>query len=157
MKRLTWLSLLCLCLLVACSDSSTSAEVASTDLADYLVVDNQGEVIGRVKNTLVNRDSGQMSYAIVELISVPTPFGGLAPEGYAGDGKATRLAIPWRFLSFDAQARQLSLEVADSVLYDAPRLAQEIDELEAGWDEPVKAYWEAESSVTDEATHSTGR
>jgi sporulation protein YlmC with PRC-barrel domain len=141
---LTWLFLFCFCLLAACADAGTSDVVSSADLQDYPLVDQDGRVVGRVEDVLVNETSGQISYAIVELLQAPTPFGGLAPDEPTGAGQAARLAIPWRFLSLDDEADQLTLNVAGDVLYEAPRLAQDVDDLEAGWDEPVKAYWEVD-------------
>jgi sporulation protein YlmC with PRC-barrel domain len=144
MNRLLWLSILCLCLLAACADSSTSEVVSWADLVDYPLVGKNGSVVGRVEDVLVNSTSGQISYAVVELPPAITPFHGLAPKDSSGGGEAVLLAIPWRFLSLDVEAHQLSVAVDAAVLYDAPRLTQDIDDLEAGWDESVKAYWEAD-------------
>jgi hypothetical protein len=108
------------------------------------LVGENGRVIGQVEAILVNAVSGQISYAIVELPHTTTPFRGLAPGDVSEEGEVARLAIPWRFLSLDVEAHQLCVKVDDAVLYKAPRLALGIDDLEAGWDESVKDYWEAD-------------
>jgi sporulation protein YlmC with PRC-barrel domain len=126
-------------LLAACSASQATADVPSAELADYRVIDLQGDTIAQVEDVLIAADSGQISYALVILERGPFRYGRVA----SSDRAIPRTAVPWDYFLLDLVSGQLELQADRSVLYAAPLLLDKPDELAAGWDADIRAYWQA--------------
>ena len=140
MKRFSLLILYLLAsLLAACTASQAAADVPSAGLANYQVIDLQGEPIAQVEDVLIAADSGQISYALVILERGPFRYGRVA----SSDRLIPRMAVPWDYFSLDLASEQLQLQVDRSVLYAAPLLIDKPNDLETGWDADIRSYWQS--------------
>lgn len=128
-------------LLTACGLSHAAADVPSTDLTRYQVVNSKGDAVARVEDILVAADSGQISYVVVVLPRDPFSYGKAAFI----DAAVPRTAVPWDFFSIDSASKHLQLKVDSSFLYAAPLLREKPDRLETNWDAAIHAYWQAYS------------
>lgn len=139
MKRTSWLVLsLLTSLLIACNAAKAATTAPITRLAHYQVVDLQGNTIAQVEDVLIDADSGQISYAFVILERGPFSYGKAAFI----DASISRTAMPWGYFSLDSGAEQLRLQVDRAILYAAPRLMNEPEHLETGWDAAIQTYWQ---------------
>lgn len=142
MKRFSLLVLyLFVSLLTACNASNATADVPSTGLANYQVVDLQGNTIAQVEDVLIAADSGQVSYVLVILQRDPFSYGKAAFI----DVSMARTAVPWDYFSLDSASEQLQFQIDGSVLYAAPLLKDKPNHLETGWNADIQAYWQAYS------------
>jgi sporulation protein YlmC with PRC-barrel domain len=128
--------------LVACASSSVTAVIPSDGLADYRVVDPDGQTIAELEDVLISADDGQISYALVILQRGPFSYGKAAFIGAA----VPRTAVPWDYFTLDSASEELQLNVDDTALYAAPRLREKPDQLETDWDADIRAYWQAFST-----------
>lgn len=141
MRQFARLLIMCLLawFLTACNTTSDStAEITAATLADFQVVDLEGDTVAEVEEVLLDAESGRISYAVVIL-----ERGAFRYSKAAFVASSTpRTAVPWAYFTVDTAAEQLLLQVDKSVLYAAPRLVDEPDHLRSDWDLPVRAYWQ---------------
>jgi sporulation protein YlmC with PRC-barrel domain len=88
--------------------AGSGAEVISAaTVIGIPVVDAQGEDLGRIEEVMIDLESGQVGYAILDL-------GGSL-------GVSERLfAIPWKLLQFDSEQMRLHIDVEAEKLRQAP-------------------------------------
>lgn len=126
-------------ILVSCTTSYAMAEVPSTRLANYQVVDLNGDSIAQVEDVLIAADNGQISYAIVILQEDPFSY----DKAAFINASVSRTAVPWDYFVLDSSSKQLHLKVDKSILYGAPLLMDKPNHLERNWDADIRAYWQA--------------
>ena len=107
----------------------TDRLIASNKVEGTSVFDAQGEKLGTIYNFMVNKDSGQVEYAVLQ-------FGGLFGLG------ADYYPLPWEKLSYDVDEGGYVVDIDKEALEDAPRYG---DDTEPAYDraygEEVYAYY----------------
>ncbi|APR54528.1 PRC-barrel domain containing protein [Sphingomonas koreensis] len=101
----------------------TDRLIASNKVEGTSVFDAQGEKLGTIYNFMVNKDSGQVEYAVLQ-------FGGLFGLG------ADYYPLPWEKLSYDVDEGGYVVDIDKEALEDAPRYG---DDTEPAYD---RAYGE---------------
>lgn len=101
----------------------TDRLIASNKVEGTSVFDAQGEKLGTIYNFMVNKDSGQVEYAVLQ-------FGGLFGLG------ADYYPLPWEKLSYDVDEGGYVVDIDREALEDAPRYG---DDTEPAYD---RAYGE---------------
>ncbi|RSY81939.1 PRC-barrel domain containing protein [Sphingomonas koreensis] len=101
----------------------TERLIASNKVEGTSVFDAQGEKLGTIYNFMVNKDSGQVEYAVLQ-------FGGLFGLG------ADYYPLPWEKLSYDVDEGGYVVDIDKEALEDAPRYG---DDTEPAYD---RAYGE---------------
>lgn len=86
----------------------TDRLIASNKVEGTSVFDAQGEKLGTIYNFMVNKDSGQVEYAVLQ-------FGGLFGLG------ADYYPLPWEKLSYDLDEGGYVVDIDKEALEDAPR------------------------------------
>lgn len=140
MKKLIPLLLalsLAVLLLAACQNAETTAEISASSLTGYQIVGLNGDKLGEVQEILLDSEDGRIEYVIVTLEGDGFHYSKAAFV----PGAAPMTAVPWNYFTLDQAAEQLRLRVGNSLIYDAPRLANDSDLLKNDWDEPVQSYW----------------
>jgi len=101
----------------------TDRLIASNKVEGTAVFDAQGEKLGTIYNFMVDKDSGQVEYAVLQ-------FGGLFGLG------ADYYPLPWEKLSYDVDEGGYVVDIDKETLEDAPRYGDD--------DEPAydRAYGE---------------
>ena len=101
----------------------TDRLIASNKVEGTAVLDAQGEKLGTIYNFMVDKDSGQVEYAVLQ-------FGGLFGLG------ADYYPLPWEKLSYDVDEGGYVVDIDKETLEDAPRYGDD--------DEPAydRAYGE---------------
>lgn len=82
--------------------------IASDRVEGTTVYNRQGEKLGRISNFMVDKQSGQVRYAVLS-------FG-----GFMGIGN-DHYPLPWSMLDYDTQKGGYVVELDKAVLDDAPR------------------------------------
>lgn len=101
----------------------TDRLIASNKVEGTAVFDAQGEKLGTIYNFMVDKDSGQVEYAVLQ-------FGGLFGLG------ADYYPLPWEKLSYDVDEGGYVVDIDKETLEDAPRYS---DDSEPAYD---RAYGE---------------
>ena len=101
----------------------TDRLIASNKVEGTAVFDEQGEKLGTIYNFMVDKDSGQVEYAVLQ-------FGGLFGLG------ADYYPLPWEMLSYDVDEGGYVVDIDKETLEDAPRYS---DDAEPAYD---RAYGE---------------
>jgi|APFEC2959095171_1045051.scaffolds.fasta_scaffold00023_135 sporulation protein YlmC with PRC-barrel domain len=101
----------------------TDRLIASNKVEGTSVFDAQGEKLGTIYNFMVNKDSGQVEYAVLQ-------FGGLFGLG------ADYYPLPWEKLSYHVDEGGYVVDIDKEALEDAPRYG---DDTEPAYD---RAYGE---------------
>lgn len=123
--------------IVGCSNQATNIKAVSGHALDDFVISNQqGEVLGVVDDVIVDRDSGTITYVIVTL---PTEPHGLTLAPVRNE---EQIAIPWQVVRLDPEHKALIFQLDGKSLVDAPRMEQETSVFSAHWDEVFMQYWQ---------------
>jgi len=97
----------------------TSRLIASNKVEGTAVYNRQGEKLGSIHNFMVDKEMGEVDYAVLT-------FGGLF--GMGGD----YYPLPWEALTYDTDRGGYVVDLDKSALQDAPRYS--------GDDEPTYDY-----------------
>lgn len=121
----------------SCSSQPTNIKAVSGHALDDFVISNeQGEVLGVVDDVIVNSDSGIITYVIVTL---PTEPHGLTLAPVRNE---EIIAIPWQVIRLDPEHKALIFQLDGEALVDAPRMEQGAPAFSADWDEVFTQYWQ---------------
>jgi len=90
----------------------TDRLIASNKVEGTAVFDAQGEKLGTIYNFMVDKDSGQVEYAVLQ-------FGGLFGLG------ADYYPLPWEKLSYDVDEGGYVVDIDKETLEDAPRYSED--------------------------------
>jgi sporulation protein YlmC with PRC-barrel domain len=91
----------------------TSTLIASDMVEGTTVFNKAGEKIGRIKNFMVNKQSGQVEYAVMS-------FG-----GFLGVGE-DHYPLPWKKLNYDPEQHGFVVDISKEKLENAPKHEGEI-------------------------------
>lgn len=121
-----------------------------SNLLDFTIIDANGEEIGEVHDMIINLDTSQLEYLVVEI------------GGFLGLGE-NAVAIPWRGFEYvpaeetdpGLEEGSLRIDVTEEALENAPEFDEgqfdaDIDEgtIDVDWDRDHREYWSTELGIT---------
>lgn len=119
----------------ATEGNTRSSLIASDRVEGTSVYDAQGNRIGKIEHLVIDRDGGNVAYAVLS-------FG-----GFLGIG-ANRYPIPWPMLDFDEKLGGYRVDITEEQLKNAPKLEGERwEHADSNSDKDIHGYWEKPSPV----------
>lgn len=106
----------------------TERLIASNKVEGTSVYDAQGEKLGTIHNFMVDKDSGQVEYAVLQ-------FGGLFGLG------SDYYPLPWEKLSYDVDEGGYVVDIDKETLEDAPRYSDSEPVYDQGYGEQVYGHY----------------
>ena len=106
----------------------TDRLIASNKVEGTSVFDAQGEKLGTIFNFMVDKDSGQVEYAVLQ-------FGGLFGLG------SDYYPLPWEKLSYDVDEGGYVVDIDKETLEDAPRYGVSEPAYDRAYGEQVYGYY----------------
>lgn len=106
----------------------TERLIASNKVEGTAVFDTQGEKLGTIHNFMVDKDSGQVEYAVLQ-------FGGLFGLG------SDYYPLPWEKLSYDVDEGGYVVDIDKETLEDAPRYGDAEPAYDRAYGEQVHGYY----------------
>lgn len=107
----------------------TSRLIASNKVEGTNVYNREGEKLGSIHNFMVDKQSGNVEYAVLR-------FGGLF--GLGGEN----YPLPWDVLTYDPEQGGYLVDLGKDVLEDAPRYSAENEpRFDSGYGREVYGYY----------------
>jgi sporulation protein YlmC with PRC-barrel domain len=111
------------------TSSSTHDVISSERVEGTNVYNSVGDKLGTIDHLIINKKSGQVSYAVME-------FGGLFGMG------ADRYPIPWGMLQYDTTKDGYVVPLDEAQLAGAPRYSiDEAPKYDEAYDSSVRTYY----------------
>jgi hypothetical protein len=112
----------------AMNTDETRELIASDKVEGTAVYDLGGDRLGTINNFMVNKQSGQAEYAVMQ-------FG-----GFLGIG-ADRYPIPWSMLRYNVDQGGYVVDLDKDRLQDAPRYSDSEPDYDADYNEQVYSHY----------------
>ena len=112
----------------AINTNETRELIASDKVEGTAVYDQGGDRLGTIDNFMVNKQSGQAEYAVMQ-------FG-----GFLGIG-ADHYPIPWSMLTYSTDHGGYVVDLDKDMLQDAPRYSDNEPDYNADYNQQVYSYY----------------
>lgn len=103
--------------------------ISSARIEGTPVFDRRGDKVGSVHSLMIDKQSGQVAYAVLR-------FGGLLGFG------ARVYPLPWPMLRYDAEEHGYSLEIGREEIEDAPYMTLDQADRPRHAEEPAYRHWD---------------
>jgi sporulation protein YlmC with PRC-barrel domain len=108
---------------------SDSTVISSDKVEGTTVYNVEGDKLGSIDDLMINRQSGQVTYAVLE-------FGGFLGMG------TDRYPIPWSMLKYDAQKSGYVVPLDKSRIENAPKYSDEsVPTYDSAYGSRVDSYY----------------
>jgi hypothetical protein len=127
------------------SGSATADNLIASDRVEGTEVRHQdGTQIGTIRRVMIDKPSGQVVYAIMNLITGSNELGG-------------QRALPWKLLHYNTDLGTYEIDLAKEYFRSSPQRDDSADDasFDRAWEEHVHSYFHTEpywNSETDRAT-----
>jgi sporulation protein YlmC with PRC-barrel domain len=140
MKKLfpTLLLLLTFFSVGACTSPPSPRAAVSANMMGYTIENQDGDNLGVVKGVILDLESGQIRYVIME---PPPDISTYNKAAFVPSG-TNHTAVPWEALQVESGTTDLVLIVEDRIVHEAPRLIDDLDTLTENWDTRIQTYWQ---------------